>query len=162
MVVHCLGMSVDKRDREMRKSSYTFSLSLSLSLSSPPLPRSRDGFSLLTCFLFFSLYRGTIFSCGWAKRSIRGSIFFYLLSGPLAVLFMSYFPCKDLEMTKCPISVLLLSQRPIIHCWGTSAPAEHPLGTQIASGNPVKLQNFALRDYHCVSCGCSDTASSYA
>ena len=42
-------------------------------------------------------------------------------------------------MTKCPISVLLLSQRPIIH-------AERPLGAQIASVNLVKRQNFALRD----------------
>ena len=30
----------------------------------------------------------------------------YVVSGPLAVLFMSYLPCKDLEMTKCPISDL--------------------------------------------------------
>ena len=39
----------------------------------------------------------------------------YVGAGPLAVLFMSYLPCKDLEMTKCPISVLLLFQRPIAH-----------------------------------------------
>ena len=101
-------------------SSLSLSLSLPLSLSLSFRPTDRPRFSSTDDV---KSPDGSARHAATTERRqlFRNCLKNWLKAGPLAVLFMSYLPCKDLEMTKCPIYVLLLSQRPIIHCQGHNA-----------------------------------------